>query len=266
MKVLGCFKIVPDLDMVLDEDWKADERLLVDTGYVKPLWNCFDESALEMMLKLSDLSESFDVVMELNALTVGKAKHESFLKTLYALGYKNAVRVEEEGEIPFCPERIAETIGNYVKEIEDQDVIVLGSQSSEGNNGKTPFLLAEYLGWPCISQVTEIEPVDDRHLKVRSQIDGADLIQTVRTPFVLAIGNASSSYLRVPTLKDKMGLGKQPIHYYEPDTGHLDESVELIGLKPVSYTREAVVIEGETPQEKAEILYNSYLKGRLEKL
>lgn len=85
MRILGCFKVVSDYDLVADEDWIPDEQLHIDTGYVKLLWNCYDEGALEMMLKLSDLSEGFGVVYELNALTVGKKKHENFLKILYAL-------------------------------------------------------------------------------------------------------------------------------------------------------------------------------------
>lgn len=105
MKILGCFKIVPDLDFIAQEDWMADGQFQVDTSYAKLLWNCFDEGALEMMLKLSDLSEGFDVVYELNALTVGRLRHETFLKTLYALGFSHAVRVEaeEDMDLRFCP-------------------------------------------------------------------------------------------------------------------------------------------------------------------
>ena len=33
------------------------------------------------------------------------------------------------------------------------DLIITGCQSSEGQNGQTPFLLAEMLGWPCFTQV-----------------------------------------------------------------------------------------------------------------
>ncbi|MFR1053026.1 MAG: hypothetical protein ACLSFB_00470 [[Clostridium] scindens] len=50
MKILGCFKIVPDLDFIAQEDWMADGQFQVDTSYAKLLWNCFDEGALEMML------------------------------------------------------------------------------------------------------------------------------------------------------------------------------------------------------------------------
>lgn len=262
MKILGCFKIVPDLDQVAEEDWVVDANLLIDTGYVKPQWNCFDESALEMMLKLSDLSEGFDVVVELSALTVGKKKHESFLKTLYALGYQKAIRIEEE-EKQLSPESVAVSIKSYVEMQEQPDVILMGTQSADGNSGKTPFLLAEHLGWPCISQVIELQLVDKNHLQVRHQIDGAIAVKTVKIPCVLSVGNASSSYLRVPSLKAKMSLGKQPIQLFQPNVYSMEETVEMTALERVERTREAIIIEGETAQKKAEALYDSYLKGEV---
>ncbi|RGU95640.1 electron transfer flavoprotein subunit beta/FixA family protein [Clostridium sp. AF15-17LB] len=271
MKILGCFKIVPDLDLIAEEDWIADGQLQVDTSYAKLSWNCFDEGALEMMLKLSDLSEGFDVVYELNALTVGRQRHESFLKTLYALKFEHAVRVEaeEDQDIRFCPEIIAELVAGYITGTSPQDVVVMGMQSSEGCNMKTPLLLAEALGWPCITEVTALEPVDEGHLKVTSEEDGRTAVQVVGVPCVLAVGNAPSSYLRVPTLKDKMKLGKKPIEHIVPDWEQLlemEQSVELTKLSAVEERRDAVLIEGGTPEEKARELYESYLKGRLEKI
>ncbi len=98
MRILGCFKAVPALDLLREEDWVADDRLRVDTEYVKLEWNCFDEGALEMMRKLSELSESpdTDTAFELDALTVGGKKADSFLKILYALGFSHGARVESE--------------------------------------------------------------------------------------------------------------------------------------------------------------------------
>lgn len=269
MKILGCFKIVPDLDCIAEEDWVADDRLQVDTGYVKILWNCFDEGALEMMLKLSDQSEGFDVVYELNALTIGRRQHEPFLKTLYALGYQHAARIAAEEDLSFCPEQIAGLVKNYILQRAAQDVVVMGVQSSDGSNMKTPLLLAEGLGWPCITQVIGIEPADETHLKVTSQTEDGYLIQMVKVPCVLAVGNAPSSYLRVPTLKDKMKLGKKPIEQIAVE--QLCEipaecAAELSALHKVDSSRDTVTVEGSSPEEKAEILYHSYLKGRLEKL
>ena len=267
MKILGCFKVVPDLDLVAEEDWCANDQFTVDTSYVKPMWNCFDESALEMMLKLSDLSESFDVVYELNALTIGKSRHETFLKTLYALGYRHAVRIEAEEEINFCPEQIAQAVAGYVKKYEPQDIIVMGQQSSDGSNMKTPYLLAEMLGWPCISQVTNMEPVDEHTIKITSEAENGYYVQIIKTPCVLVVGNAADSYLRVPTLKAKMSLGKQPIEHRTMDeVCEIPEEsmVEITDMKKVEKKRNTILIEGDSPEEKAEKAFESYLKERLE--
>ena len=47
----------------------------------------------------------------------------------------------------------------------------MGSVSSDGNNGKTPLLTAEKLGWPCVTQVIQMELVDEGHLRVTSMQD-----------------------------------------------------------------------------------------------
>lgn len=110
---------------------------------------------------------------------------------------------------------------------------------------------------------------DEKHLRVTSQEDGRTAVQVVTVPVVLAVGNAPCAYLRVPTLKDKMKFGKRPIEHISLDV-ELAESqsrnVELMELAPIDDSRDTIRIEGETPQEKAEKLYETYLKGRLEKL
>lgn len=268
------------MDLLADEDWVPDDRQRIDTEYVKLEWNCFDEGALEMMRRLSELSEGLDVVYEMDALTVGKKKTESFLKILYALGFSHAVRIEaEEGEY-FPPEAVAGLIASYVEKREEDrkyDVVVTGTQSADGSHMKTPYLLAEMLGWPCVSQVTGIEPAGEHYLKVTSQAGGGRKVQLLRPPCVLAVGNAPCAYLKVPTLKDKMSLGKRPIEqiayedlFEERKDGEKESgqrsSEKLTELRPVDRSRHTILIEGDSPKEKAAIYYEQYLKGRLEKL
>ncbi|MEG0155217.1 MAG: electron transfer flavoprotein subunit beta/FixA family protein [Lachnospiraceae bacterium] len=273
MKLLGCVKIVPDLEQLSEEDWIVDEKQNIDVSFVKTQWNCFDESALEMMLRLSDLSEGFNVIFELDALTIGREICENYLKTLYALGYEKTVRIECEEELRFWPEMTARLIAEYVSQKGGQDVILMGIQSSVGDNGKTPLLVAEILGWPCITQVIEIEPVDEKYLRVRNTVDGGSVTQTIAIPCVLSVGNTPNSYLRVPTLKDRMKRGKKPIERYSAEELKIKAFCEdtqpkniLVNLKNVSHQRTGILIKGATPEEKAKELYQSYLKGRLKKL
>lgn len=270
MNLLACFKVVPDMEAINSTDWEVTDSLSVDLSYVRLVWSCFDESSLEMLLKLSDLSEGFPALVNLWALTVGDKKADSYLKTLYALGYEKGIRIEEEEkDLRFRPKWISEVISAYVKRAGEIDGIIMGSVSSDGNNGRTPLLTAEALGWPCVTQVTELEPVDERHLQVTSIQDHGTVTQTVTLPCVFAVGNAPSSYLRVPTLKDRMKKGKKPVEYVDwRDLGveEAAEDFELEALEPVRQERDGIRIEGENAREKAEILYEKYLKERLEAL
>lgn len=273
MKILVCFKAVPDLDMLSDEDWIVDSNLKIDVDFVKKILNCFDESALEMALKLSDYTEGFNAPLNLTALTIGDKKLDTYLKTLYALRFDKALRINNYEDIRFLPEVISTVISKYVKDKNPQDVILLGRQSGEGDNGKTPLLVAEMLEWPCITQVIKIEPDTEDRLKVTSMVDDGILTQTISTPCVLSVGNAPNSYMRVPTLKDKMKYGKTPIEVLEIQDfdiqGVIDScsnAYELKGLERISNKRQGTIIEGKTPKEKAQILYDSYLKERLKKL
>lgn len=272
MKLLACFKVVPDMEAINSTDWEVTDSLSVDLSYVRLVWNCFDESSLEMLLKLSDLSEGFPALVNLWALTVGQKTSDTYLKTLYALGYERAIRLEKgERDLRFCPNWMAEVVSAFVKKEGTVDAVVMGSVSSDGNNGTTPYLTAEKLGWPCISQVIGLEPVDETHLKVISQKDHGTMTQVVTLPCVFAVGNAPSSYLRVPTLKDRMKRGKKPIEYLsekqlELPAKEAEEGFALTALEPVRQERDGILIDGENAREKAEILYQNYLRERLETL
>ncbi len=272
MKTLVCFKAVPDLELLTEEDWAAATNLRVNTGFVKNIINCFDESALEMALKLSDYSEGFSALNELTALTIGEKKSEPFLKNLYALKFGKAVRIESDEDIEFLPEVTAAVISRYAAN-NNQELIIMGRQSNTGDNSKTPLLVAELLGWPCITQVTNIAPDKNCCLQVTNMVDGGTLTQVVKTPCVLAVGNAPCSYMRVPTLKDKMQYGKRAVEvldikdFTQPfDAAGTDFSCELKNISVIDNKRKGIVINGESPAEKAGILYHSYLKERLERL
>lgn len=272
MNILCCFKIVPDLDLLSDEDWVVYSDNNVDVSFVKNIWNCFDESALEMLLKLSDTSESFNMSYNLSALTIGNDQSDSYLKTLYALGYEKAVRIECNEDLRFSPELTARMITEYIKEYGSQEIIVMGNQASVGDNGKTPLLTAEYLRWPCVTEVTGIESVDEEFIKVESITDNGVLTQIIKTPCVLSIGNAPNSYLRVPTLKDRMRSGKKPIETIVASEllNLTKEEIKLMNkiqnLERVDASRAGTIVTGDSPEEKAFKLYNCYLKERIDRL
>jgi len=267
MNILVCFTVMPELELMLDDDWVVDKNLHIDVGFLKQSLNCFDESALELALRFSEAAQNLHLSPKLSALTIAGPEATAMLKTLSALRFDPVVRIDSEKDLRFQSMSIAAILSQYVVDHPPQDVVLTGIQSGIGENAKTPLLVAEMLEWPCITQVIEIEPVDETELTVTCQVDNGLLQQTIQAPCVLAVGNAAYSYLRVPTLKDRIQFGKKAHEIlYGGDFDALEEGGELMDLNLAKQERSGTLIEGATPKEKAATLYASCLKERLKKL
>ncbi|MTI54867.1 MAG: electron transfer flavoprotein subunit beta/FixA family protein [Geosporobacter ferrireducens] len=271
MNIIVCFKVVPDLDMLSYSDWVVDNHYKIDTSFVKNMINPYDESALELILKFKDLVQNEKIALALTALTIGDSRSNRVLKNLFALKYDKAVRVDCEADIRFNVPFITEIIARYLENNEKQQIIVLGSQSGEGDNGRTPFLLAERLGIPCVSGVVNIEPTgEEDYLKITSDTEDVIMEQVLRTPLILAVGNVQNSYMRVPTLKEKMASKDKEVEtIYLEDLGiekasiETENDLELVDLYYEKEERVCHFITGHSAADKAQVLFKKYLKEKL---
>ncbi|MBT7260877.1 MAG: hypothetical protein HN888_07130, partial [Desulfobacula sp.] len=243
MKIAVCFKIIADYDRMSPKDWEWDEHYVVDTRFVRSIFNCFEESALEMALKLSRPLEKTADTAELTALTIDDEKADLFLKHLIAVGYDHAVRIcpNKKLALRFSPLSISHLISAYMNHNAHQ-LVIFGMQGGEGDNGQTGFLVAEQLGWPCIREVTDVIKTESPDfLKVTSRIDGASLVQIVKLPMVLIIGNSKDSpYLRIPNLKQKLEAKKKQVTLLSEHDLKLDnkEGPHKVGLNKVGPNKE----------------------------
>ena len=266
MKLLNLFKISPDLELLPADAWEPDGELNVDVSYLRTVWNCFDESALAISLNLRD--EDLENT-SLTAFTIGTAASEIYMRTLYALGFETCARLDPGArDLRFDPAWTAQTICAYTKRCGGFDALIFGQQSAEGNNSMTPLICAELLNVPCITQVMDIHRQGESALRVTYAGDQGAVTRTVKTPCVLAVGNSEISCLRVPTLKNKMTLGKKPVsHVTEEELGGPMQTVQggmrLCALRPVTEHRKAELIAGDTPEEKAQRLYDQYIRDRM---
>lgn len=270
MKFLVCFKTVPDLDMLSDSDWSLDETGTVDTRYVKKMINPYDECALELVLKLRDELKMKDEDVEITAFTLDDNLSGRTVKSLYALGFKTVAVAEAPEKFDFDSMSVAEIIKDYVALQGPFDGLFLGMQSSPGDNGKTPFLLSEKLGIPCVQGIQNICEKSGK-LNIESLTDSNLIKQELTGPVVIAIGNVAGAYLRIPTLKDRLAVkNKKPIDFKsscfdKDEKGTIKDSVRLIRLKNRDRSRKCEMITGHSPKEIAEKLYSNYLKDRVER-
>ena len=274
MKILVCFKAIADLDRLKNDDWPINPDNSIDVSSVKSVLSSYDQSALEYALKLADSAKALDFTTVLSALTIDDERADLFLKMLYALHYDNAIRIEKPChlDLRFNPLAVAELINAYQQQIQQHDLIILGAQSDDGQNSQTPMLLAEKLGWPCITQVNVINPTNAPHcIEVTSIYDTMVVTQSVKLPIILAIASTSeSSTLRIPTLKSKLAAAKKSIQNYtleqlnqseEQLNDNNDKTLQSLVYQPI--TKQCSVIEGKDAQHKAQIIYEKYLKQRI---
>jgi electron transfer flavoprotein beta subunit len=278
LRIAVGFKVTPDYEALRPADWS---RLAAGTGapggeasalkYVRRVLGPFDEAALELALRLRDARSERGLQTGLAAFSIAGREAGPFLTTLRALGFETA-RVDAGADLGFAPAASAALVAACVRRL-GGDVLLLGAQSGPGDSGMVPFLTAETLGRPCVTQVTAIAPLDDGRLRATFAADGGLLRATVAPPCVLAIGNALVSMLRVPTLKDRLAVRDLPTAALTAEelgvavSAALEqETAALTRLELVDRARAGAVVPGASPQEKARVLYETELRARLERL
>lgn len=211
MRLCVSFKICPNLELLREEDIVVTEGMGIDTHFLPNIINCYDESALELALRLRDKTE--DNLVELSAFTVGSEQAEITLKGLRALGFAHTVRAEDDRKVTgFSPETVAETMAAYLRG-NPQDCILLGREAPVGNHGIMAQLVAEKINYPCIGTVIDIEAADQESVTVLVSDEGRIQKQTIKLPCVLCVGNAVISKLRVATLRERMKVSKTQSSY-----------------------------------------------------
>jgi electron transfer flavoprotein beta subunit len=277
MRIAVGFKVTPDYEALRPADWARAAAGGPDarheaTRFVRRILNVFDEAALELALRLRDARAAGGLETSLAAFSVAGPEAVPFLKTLRALGFDRAARVEAGEGLDFAPAATAALVAAGAQRL-GGDVLLLGSRSGPGDGGVVPFLVAEALGRPCLSQVTELAPADGGRLRVAFATDARLVRASIDPPCVLAVGNAVVSMLRVPTLKERLATRDEPLLELSGaelgiDTAGLlaGEAAALAGLDDMDRSRAGVVVAGATPAEKARALYETHLRTRLESL
>lgn len=253
MKICVCFKIVPDLDQVLDGDWKDIDGGL-DTSYVKKGFNCFDESALEMALRIR---EALEESVSCTAVTVGGGPL-GLIKGLYAVGFDRVVNIALEDR-EFCPERVAALLYDFIQ-LEGFDLVLTGLQAGMADTGMIPPLLAESLGWPLIEEVVAAMPLAQGICFTCESPDSLEML-TVEGPVVASVGDARHPYLRVATLRQKMASSKIEIECFKASLS-IEES-EPPRFNHLKREKNCRLITGQNTQEKAACFFDNVIKGVL---
>ena len=201
MNVIVCAKQIPDpaLPGELDPSTntlKRDGKLILDES---------DMYGVEMALQLVDAAGGGEVSL----VSMAPNGEVSGVRTALAMGAAKAVVVSDPELAGSDALSTAKDLAAAAKRLGDADLIITGTESSDGYTGTVPEQIAEVLGLPSVTFAKSVK-VDGGVLKVNRQTEaGYDEVECT-LPAVVSV-TAGVVEPRYPSFKGIMAAKSKPV-------------------------------------------------------
>ncbi|WP_432009730.1 electron transfer flavoprotein subunit beta/FixA family protein, partial [Streptomyces bacillaris] len=253
LRIVVCVKYVPDAT----GDRRFADDLTVDREDVDGLLSELDEYAVEQALQIADGADD----AEITVVTVGPEDAKDALRKALSMGADKAVHVEDDDL------HGTDVIGTSLvlaKAVEKTgyDLVICGMASTDGVMGVLPALLAERLGVPQVTLLSEVA-VDGGVVSGRRDGDTASEQLEASLPAVVSVTDQSGE-ARYPSFKGIMAAKKKPVQSLDlDDLGIEADEVGLEGAwtavdeaaeRPARTAGTIVKDEGEGGRQLAEFL------------
>ncbi|WP_405196252.1 electron transfer flavoprotein subunit beta/FixA family protein [Streptomyces anulatus] len=219
LRIVVCVKYVPDAT----GDRRFADDLTLDREDVDGLLSELDEYAVEQALQIADGADD----AEITVVTVGPEDAKDALRKALSMGADRAVHVEDDG---LHGSDVMGTSLVLAKAVEKAgyDLVVCGMASTDGVMGVLPALLAERLGVPQVTLLSEVA-VDGGVVTGRRDGDVASEQLRASLPAVVSVTDQSGE-ARYPSFKGIMAAKKKPVESLDLDDLGLDaDEVGLAG-------------------------------------
>ncbi len=239
MKIAVCVKQIPDpatpyeLDSENHFVVRPDDQVLDDT----------DRYGVEMGLQLAEATEG-EVVL----VSMSPANNLQGIRQALAMGADKAIVIDDENLRGSGALVTARVLAAAI-EREGADLVIAGTESTDGYVGVVPQMLAELLGMPAMTFARKVELTDGTIRIERQTSSGYDVVESALPALVTV--TSGSVEPRYPTFKGIMAAKQKPIE--QPNSADLGvESVgsagsgqEIVEVRPAPERTAGVKIEDE---------------------
>lgn len=215
MKILTTAKKVVDVELTIH----VENGAIVEDG-LQYVINAWDENAVEASVQLKENNGA-----ETTLVSIGGEDNTDMIRKCYAMGIDNGIHIDDPA-LDKADSFVFAKVLQKVYEKGDYDLVITGKQAQDTDSGQTGIILAEVLGVPCVSNVIDIEVVDDQHVKVSRLGDAGTEIVEVELPAVVTVSD-SINEPRLPAMRGIMMAKKKKIQVM--DLAALGTSPDEVG-------------------------------------
>ena len=200
MNIVVCVKYVPDAtgDRTFDATDNTVDRVGVD-GLLSEL----DEYAIEEALKITEASDG-----EVTVLTMGPEQASDAIRKALQMGAHKGVHVSDDAIAGSDSVATSLVLAKAIEKLE-YDLVICGLASTDGSMSVVPAMLAERLGVPQVTLVSEVT-VDGSTITGRRDGDTATELVSASLPLVLSVTDQTNEP-RYPSFKGIMAAKKKPV-------------------------------------------------------
>ncbi|MFC2010526.1 electron transfer flavoprotein subunit beta/FixA family protein [Chloroflexota bacterium] len=257
MNILVCLKQVPGTTKV---DINPETNTLVRQG-IENIINPFDTYALEEGIRLKERYGG-----NVTVITMGPSQAEEALREAISLGADEAILIADRAFAGSDTLATSYTLSKAIDKIKDYDLIICGRQTIDGDTAQVGPEIAEMLGLPFVSYVSQVKEIENERIRVQRMIEeGHEEIET-SLPALITV-TKEINVPRLPSLRGKMKAKSTVIPVWdakeldvdEDKVGHSGSPTRVIKIFYPQRVRSGEMLEGN-PEEQIENLI-SRLKG-----
>ena len=207
--------------VLLKRTFDTEEKITLSNGKINEdgaefIINPYDEYAVEEAIQIRD-AQGGEVIV----VSVGNEESEKQLRTALAMGADKAVLINVEDDIEDGDQfTTAKVIGTYLKG-QEVDLIIAGNVAIDGGSGQVAPRVAEILGIPYVTTITELT-IDGTNVSVTRDVEGDSEIIETSLP-LLVTAQQGLNEPRYPSLPGIMKAKKKPLEELELDDLDLEE-------------------------------------------
>jgi electron transfer flavoprotein beta subunit len=198
MNIAVCIKQIPDpaspYELDAENHWviRPDDQVLDDS----------DKSGVEIALQIAEATGGTVTVY-----SMGPSGGQQGLRTALAMGADKAVVIDDEvlkGADALTTARVLSAAMTQ----EGFDLVVAGTESTDGYSGVMPQMMSEILDVPCLSFARKVE-ASDGTITIERQTDSGYDVVTSPTPALVTV--TAGVEPRYPTFKGIMQAKSKPV-------------------------------------------------------